>query len=81
MWTPYYQGEKHFTGESAGMGLGLSMVASLIWNVGGSCRAYNRDDGPGIVIDLVIPLLDKTSPDEPPQEVTPVLTTQAVTIP
>jgi PAS domain S-box-containing protein len=81
MWTPYYQGEKHFTGESAGMGLGLSMAASLVWNVGGSCRAYNRDDGPGIVIDLVIPLLDKISPDEPPQEGTPVLSAQAVNLP
>lgn len=59
MWIPYYQGEKHFTGETVGMGLGLPMVASLLWNVGGTCSAYNRDDGPGITIELVLPLVKK----------------------
>ena len=56
IWTSYYQGEKYFTGGVAGMGLGLSMVASLIWEVGGTCRAYNRTDSQGIVIELVFPL-------------------------
>lgn len=56
MWHPYYQGEKYFTGEAAGMGLGLPLVASLVWNVGGSCYAYNRNDGRGLVIELVLPL-------------------------
>jgi len=56
IWTPYYQGEKHFTGETRGMGLGLSTVAALVWEVGGTCRAYNREDGPGIVVELVLPL-------------------------
>jgi len=42
-WTPYYQGEKFFTGEASGMGLGLSMVASMVWNAGGICRIYNRE--------------------------------------
>jgi two-component system cell cycle response regulator len=56
MWTPYYQVEKYFSGEVPGMGLGLPMVASLVWGVGGTCRAYNREDGPGIVVELVLPL-------------------------
>ena len=56
IWTPYYQGEKNFTGESQGMGLGLSMVASLIWEAGGVCRAYNRSEQDGIVIELTLPL-------------------------
>ncbi len=56
VWTPYYQGEKYFTGQVEGMGLGLSMVALLIWNAGGSCRIYNREEGPGVVIELEIPL-------------------------
>ncbi|MDM8560076.1 response regulator [Candidatus Parabeggiatoa sp. HSG14] len=56
MWTPYYQGSKHFTGEVKGMGLGLSMVGSLIWEVGGTCQAYNRTEGEGIVIELTLPL-------------------------
>lgn len=55
VWTPYYQGEKFFTGEAAGMGLGLSIVASLVWEVNGTCRLYNRDNEPGVVVELVIP--------------------------
>ncbi|RKZ43649.1 MAG: hybrid sensor histidine kinase/response regulator, partial [Gammaproteobacteria bacterium] len=56
IWTPYYQGEKNFTGEAQGMGLGLSMIASLIWEAGGACRAYNRSEQNGIVIELTLPL-------------------------
>lgn len=56
IWTPYYQAEKSFTGQVTGMGLGLSMVAALIWNIGGQCQAYNRTDRAGIVIELTIPL-------------------------
>jgi two-component system cell cycle response regulator len=56
VWAPYYQGEKHFTGQVPGMGLGLSMVASLVWGVGGTCRIYNREKGPGVVVELVLPL-------------------------
>lgn len=55
VWTPYYQGEKAFTGEVSGMGLGLPMVASLIWGVGGRCRMYNRPGEPGIIVELIIP--------------------------
>jgi K+-sensing histidine kinase KdpD len=56
VWTPYYQGEKAFTGEVAGMGLGLAMVASTIWNAGGSCRMYNRSGKPGVVVELILPI-------------------------
>ena len=55
MWTPYYQGEKYFTGELQGMGLGLSMVASMIWEIGGTCNAYNRGEKNGVVIELNLP--------------------------
>jgi K+-sensing histidine kinase KdpD len=58
MWTPYYQGEKYFTGQMPGMGLGLAMVAQLVWGMGGACRAYNREDGPGIVVELELPLAE-----------------------
>lgn len=54
-WMPYYQGEKEFTGEVEGMGLGLSTVAKLVWEVGGKCRLANREDRPGVIVDLVIP--------------------------
>ncbi len=56
-WMPYYQGEKYLTGEVEGMGLGLAMVASLVWGVGGTCRMYNREDGAGIVVELGLPLV------------------------
>jgi K+-sensing histidine kinase KdpD len=56
IWTPYYQGEKYFTGEARGMGLGLATVSTLVWEVGGSCHAANRQDGPGVVIELSVPL-------------------------
>jgi nitrogen fixation/metabolism regulation signal transduction histidine kinase len=56
MWTPYSQGEKSFTGEAKGMGLGLAAVAAMVWEVGGTCRARNRADGPGVTIELVLPL-------------------------
>lgn len=54
-WIPYYQGEKDFTGQVSGMGLGLAMVSALVWRVGGTCRASNRADKPGVVIELVLP--------------------------
>ncbi len=56
IWIPYYQGEKYFTGEAEGMGLGMSMVGTLVWEVGGTCQAYNRTDGKGVVIELNFPL-------------------------
>lgn len=60
MWIPYYQAEKYFTGQITGMGLGLAMVASMVWSAGGTCLAYNRPGGPGLVIELQLPY-DKTS--------------------
>lgn len=56
LWTPYYQGEKYFTGETKGMGLGLATVAGLVWNVGGTCRIQNRNDGVGIQVELFFPV-------------------------
>lgn len=55
MWMPYYQGEKYSTGEVKGMGLGLSTVASLIWEIGGTCQAYNRNNAMGIIVELSFP--------------------------
>ncbi len=55
-WLPYVQGEKDFTGELPGMGLGFPMVATMLWKAGGSLRLRNRSDGPGIVVEMKIPL-------------------------
>ena len=54
-WLPYYQGEKDFTGEAPGMGLGLSTVNAIVWGAGGTSRITNREDKPGVVIRLIIP--------------------------
>lgn len=57
---PYYQAERRFSGQRAGSGLGLAMVAAILWGIGGDCYARNRIDKPGLVIGLDFPLL----PDE-----------------
>ena len=59
---PYYQGEKYFTGEVPGMGLGLSLAASLVLEAGGSCRLANRDPGPGVVVRMTLPLVADREP-------------------
>jgi len=65
---PYHQSEKRFTGESVGMGLGLAMVASLLWDIGGGCTMTNRQDQPGIVIRLRIPVQTAQNLQDPISE-------------
>jgi K+-sensing histidine kinase KdpD len=55
VWLPYYQGERYFTGEVQGMGLGLPVVASILWECGGNCSIANRIDAPGVVVHLNFP--------------------------
>jgi CheY-like chemotaxis protein len=55
-WRPYYQGERSFTGQIEGMGLGLALVARIVYAVGGRCAIANRSDGQGVVVDLHLPL-------------------------
>ena len=38
------------------MGLGLARVTSIVWAVGGTCRITNRDDRPGVVVELTVPV-------------------------
>jgi len=65
IWTPYYQAERGFSGQVPGMGLGLSMVSSLVWSAGGTCRAFNRENRAGLVIELGLPALkNDDSPDD-----------------
>lgn len=56
VWIPYYQSEKHFTGEIKGMGLGLAMIARLVWSCGGRCTLSNRPDRPGVCAELILPI-------------------------
>ena len=55
VWHPYYQAEKHFTGEIPGLGLGLPMIASLVWEVGGHCRVRNVEEAAGVMVELFLP--------------------------
>jgi len=58
-WHPYYQGERSFTGQIEGMGLGLALVARIIYAVGGRCAIANCNDGPGVVVEMYIPLAQR----------------------
>jgi DNA-binding response OmpR family regulator len=64
IWTPYYQADKYATGEIKGMGLGLAMVAILVREASGECRAYNRQDQPGMVVELILPVVKKNEQRE-----------------
>lgn len=58
VWAPYIQGEKYFTGESPGMGLGLPLVATLVWQVGGEVQLSNRTDAKGVEVTIKLPKID-----------------------
>lgn len=58
-WRPYYQGERSFTGQVEGMGLGLSLVARIVHAVGGGYEIANRADGEGAVVTLTLPLAER----------------------
>ena len=57
IFTPYYQVEKRTTGEVEGMGLGLSVVKSIVVSKSGSIRIANNPDGPGLEVTLDLPLV------------------------
>lgn len=59
VWKPYHQAEKWFTGQVPGMGLGLPMVALLVWSAGGSCRILNREQQAGVIVELSLPLIEE----------------------
>ncbi|SMP57865.1 ATP-binding response regulator [Anoxynatronum buryatiense] len=52
---PYFQGEKFFTGQKSGMGLGLTDVKIMLWNIGGRLLIRNREDQPGVKIEIHLP--------------------------
>lgn len=60
VWLPYYQGERYFTGEVQGMGLGLPVVASIVWECGGECHITNRTDAVGVAVHLSLPIVEAT---------------------
>jgi K+-sensing histidine kinase KdpD len=59
---PYLQSEKWFTGEVSGMGLGIPLVATMVWQAGGQLRVENRADQAGVCISLVLPIAPTETP-------------------
>jgi len=37
------------------MGLGLAMISSMIWEVGGRFKMENSESGGGVMITIVVP--------------------------
>ena len=54
---PYYQAEKGFSGQVPGIGLGLTMVCTMVQKVGGKVRLRNRSDKQGLVVEFTIPVV------------------------
>lgn len=57
-WRPYYQGERSFTGQVDGMGLGLALVARIVHAVGGRCELQPHPEHLGTVVSITVPLAD-----------------------
>ena len=53
--TPFYQAEKHFTGNISGWGLNLALAIEIIESFDGTLSFYNRDDTPGLLICVDLP--------------------------
>ncbi|MBK9967394.1 MAG: hybrid sensor histidine kinase/response regulator [Holophagales bacterium] len=50
LWAPLYQFEVRSTGEAPGTGLGLTYVALVVSESGGTVKITNREPGPGIQV-------------------------------
>ena len=61
VWLPHFQAETKYTGSVPGMGLGLSVLALQIWQVGGAFAIQNNDSGKGVTVTLEIPLMESGS--------------------
>ena len=58
---PYRQMGDRLTGEEKGFGLGIPMVVSILQSVGGRLNLYNVPDGPGLVVEMLVPSGPETS--------------------
>ena len=54
---PYLQDDD----PRAGAGLGLAMVRTLMLEIGGELHVFNRQDEPGVSVELIFPLIPKFS--------------------
>ena len=56
IWKPFYQAEAGFSGNLPGSGIGLPLIATIVIGAGGLVHFYNRHPGPGIAVELTLPL-------------------------
>ncbi len=52
----HWGGANDVTGGGSNRGRGLPMVAALLWESGGSFRLYNRNECPGVIAELILPI-------------------------
>lgn len=57
IWKPFYQAEAGFSGNLPGSGIGLPLIATIVIGAGGQVHFYNRNPGPGIAVELTLPLV------------------------
>ncbi len=56
IWKPFYQAEAGFSGNLPGSGIGLPLIATIVIGAGGHVHFYNRNPGPGVAVDLTLPV-------------------------
>ncbi len=57
IWKPFYQAEAGFSGNLPGSGIGLPLIATIVIGAGGRAHFYNRNPGPGVAVELTLPVL------------------------
>ena len=53
---PYYQDDANRKGDVAGLGLGLAMLSTMLWEVDGDLKLENRDTGKGVTATFTLPV-------------------------
>ena len=56
---PFYQGRAMAYNDVRGVGLGLAVVSSILWEVGGSVSIRNLETSKGVLVELAIPIASR----------------------
>ncbi|MCD4672367.1 MAG: response regulator [Anaerolineaceae bacterium] len=52
---PYQQADTQRSRETEGFGLGIPMVVTILQSIGGRLNIYNSPDGPGLIVEMLVP--------------------------